>query len=160
MKSPRLASAFGAIAALAIAGCTTTQPAAAETSPYAGVYAGSYTCGDGEHGFYLDLSSVTAASGGGFEASGVLGFYPTLSGIGGSSGGVAGSFRVSGTISAAGDVALTAGEWLKQPSGYGAANLEGKLRERPAGGYALVGKPVVPGMPDACSNLIATQFLP
>ncbi len=55
---------------------------------------------------------------------------------------------------------MTAGEWLEKPAGYGAANLEGKLKARPSGDYSLIGKPTVPGNPDACSNLIATQFLP
>ena len=55
---------------------------------------------------------------------------------------------------------MTAGDWLKQPTGYGAADLEGKLRQKSDGSYALTGKPVVRGNPSACSNLIATQFLP
>lgn len=125
-----------------------------------GVYGGSYVCTDGEHGFYLDITTLTPKDGGGFDASGVLGLFPTLAGAGGPVGGVAGSFKVSGTIGADGAVAMAAGDWLKQPAGYGAANLEGKLKARPSGGYSLIGKPVVPGNPEACSNLIATQFLP
>lgn len=155
-------SACTALGALALSACMTTTPGpdAPPPHPYAGVYGGSYTCTDGEHGFYLDLTSVLPKAEGGFDAEGVLGLFPTLAGISGPVGGVAGSFAVSGTISADGDIAMTAGEWLVQPSGYGAANLEGKLRARPAGGHALTGKPVVPGNPSACSNLIATQFLP
>lgn len=125
-----------------------------------GIYGGSYVCTDGEHGFYLDIDTLAPKSGGGFDASGVLGLFPTLAGIEGPVGGVAGSFKVAGTIAADGTVAMTAGDWLKKPASYGAANLEGTLKARPGGGFSLIGKPVVPGNADACSNLIATQFLP
>lgn len=125
-----------------------------------GIYGGSYVCTDGEHGFYLNIDTLTPKSGGGFEASGVLGLFPTLAGISGPVGGAAGSFKVSGTIAADGTVAMASGDWLKQPAGYGAADLEGKLRQKPDGSYALIGKPVVRGNPEACSNLIASQFLP
>lgn len=160
MTTFRVMGAAATLAALALGACSTMAASAPQDAPYFGVYGGSYTCTDGEHGFYLDLTSVRPASGGGYDADGVLGFFPTLAGVSGPVGGVAGSFAVSGTISADGDVAMTAGDWLVQPSGYGAANLEGKLRAKPGGGYALTGKPVVPGNPGACSNLIATQFLP
>ena len=125
-----------------------------------GVYGGSYVCTDGEHGFYLSLDTLTPKSGGGFDASGVLGLFPTLAGIEGPVGGVAGSFKVAGTIGADGALAMTAGDWLKKPAGYGSANLEGKLRQKPDGSFALTGKPTIPGNPDQCSNLIASQFLP
>lgn len=125
-----------------------------------GIYGGSYVCTDGEHGFYLSIDALTAKSDGGFDASGVIGLFPTLSGISGPVGGVAGSLKVTGTIAADGTVAMTSGDWLKQPAGYGAADLEGKLRQKPDGSYALIGKPVVRGNPEACSNLIASQFLP
>ena len=160
MKTFRLAASSVTLAAFALGACSTTAASAPQDAPYFGVYGGSYTCTDGEHGFYLDLASVRPATGGGYDADGVLGFFPTLTGVSGPAGGVAGSFAVSGTISADGDVAMTAGDWLVQPAGYGAASLEGKLRAKPGGGYALTGKPVVPGSPGACSNLIATQFLP
>jgi hypothetical protein len=127
--------------------------------PWAGVYAGSYTCTDGEHGFYLDLASVTPKDGGGFNAAGVLGLFPTLAGQGGPVGKVAGSFNVSGTISADGVIAMAPGEWLVQPPGYGAAQLEGKITQV-ASGHAITGRPVVAANPSACSDLIATQFLP
>lgn len=160
MKTFRLAVSCAAVAALPLGACSTTAPTAPQDAPYVGVYGGSYTCTDGEHGFYLDLTSVRAAAGGGYDVDGVLGLFPTLAGISGPVGGVAGSFAVSGAISADGDIAMTAGDWLVQPAGYGAANLEGKLRAKPGSGYALTGKPVVPGNPGACSNLIASQFLP
>ena len=135
-------------------------PAPTPLPALAGVYGGSYTCGDGEHGFYLNIDKATAKTGGGFDVSGVLGFFPTATGQGGPAGMVAGSFAVSGTIGADGAVAMSAGAWLKQPASYGAANLEGALTQNAAGSYTLRGKPVVPGSPDACSELIATQFLP
>jgi len=125
-----------------------------------GIYGGSYVCTDGEHGFYLSIDALTPKSGGSFEASGVIGLFPTLAGASGPVGGVAGSLKVSGTIAADGTIAMTSGDWLKQPAGYGSADLEGKLKLRPDGGYSLIGKPVVRGNPEACSNLIATQFLP
>lgn len=161
---------FRAIAAITLAAtlasaCSMMGETPAATAPaakhaYAGVYGGSYVCTDGEHGFYIDIATVTPKEGGGFDASGVLGLFPTLAGVSGPVGGVAGSFKVSGTISSDGTVAMTAGDWLKQPTGYGAADLEGKLRQKSDGSYALTGKPVVRGNPSACSNLIATQFLP
>lgn len=154
-----------AIAATLASACSMMGETPAPTAPaakhaYAGVYGGSYVCTDGEHGFYLDMETVTPKDDGGFDASGVLGLFPTLAGASGAVGGVAGSFKVSGTISSDGTVAMTAGDWLKQPAGYGAADLEGKLRQKSDGSYALTGKPVVRGNPSACSNLIATQFLP
>ena len=136
----------------------TTAPTAKHA--YAGVYGGSYVCTDGEHGFYLDITSVSPKDGGGFNAAGVIGLFPTLAGISGPVGGVAGSLKVSGTITADGTLAMTCGDWLKQPAGYGAADLEGRLIRKTDGSYALTGKPVVRGNPTACSNLIATQFLP
>lgn len=135
-------------------------PAPPPLPALAGVYGGSYTCVDGEHGFYLNIDTATVKPGGGYDASGVLGLFPTLAGKEGPAGLAAGSFRVSGTIGADGKVAMTAGDWLKKPAGYGAANLEGVIAPNPSGGYTLTGKPAVPGNPAACSNLIATQFLP
>jgi hypothetical protein len=138
-------------------GASPAAPAAGH--PWAGVYGGSYTCTDGEHGFYLDLASVTPKDGGGFNASGILGLFPTLSGQGGPVGKAAGSFNVSGTITADGTISLSQGPWLVQPPGYGAANLEGRITQV-ASGHAITGKPVVLSNPGACSNLVATQFLP
>lgn len=125
-----------------------------------GVYAGSYTCTEGEHGFYLDIKSLKTNKAGGFDATGVLGFFPTLGGKGGSSATATGSFKVAGTISSKGEIAMTAGDWLKKPAAYGAANLSGVLAKQADGAYAIMGKPVVPGRPDMCTDLIATQFLP
>lgn len=152
--------AVAALGLLTLAACASTPAAEAQPAPYAGVYAGSYVCQDGEHGFYLDLEKVTANADGGFAASGVLGIFPVLAGISGPSGGATGSFRVSGTINAAGEIALAPGEWLKPAGNYGAAHLEGKLRKKPDGSHALTGKPVIPGNADYCSNLIATQVQP
>lgn len=136
------------------------SPAPAPLPAMAGVYGGSYTCVDGEHGFYLNINKATAKTGGGFDVSGVLGLFPTVTGQGGPAGMAAGSFAVSGTIGADGAVTMTPGDWLKQPADYGAAHLEGALTQNADGGYTLRGKPVVPGRPDACNDLIATQFLP
>lgn len=150
--------------ALALATACASAPALAQLpadgAGMKGIYGGSYVCTDGEHGFYLDLNTLTPKSGGGFDASGVIGLFPTLAGSSGPVGGVAGSLKVSGTIAADGAVAMVSGDWLKKPDGYGAADLEGKLRKKPDGSYALIGKPVVRGNPEACSNLIASQFLP
>lgn len=159
------------VAALAIAltsACSTTAPdtpaasapAAAMLPPIAGVYGGSYTCIDGEHGFYLNLTKATSNAGGGYDVAGVLGLFPTVTGQGGPSGMASGSFKVTGTIAANGAIAMTAGDWLIQPPGYGAANLEGTITKTDSAGYVLRGKPVVPGRPDVCSDLLATQFLP
>ena len=151
-------------AALVFASAALVAPAQAQLpadgAGVKGIYGGSYVCTDGEHGFYLNIDALTQKSGGGFDASGVIGLFPTLAGAGGPVGHVAGSLKVSGTIAADGTVAMTSGDWLKQPAGYGAADLEGKLRQKPDGSYALIGKPVVRGNPEACSNLIASQFLP
>lgn len=127
--------------------------------PWAGVYGGSYTCTDGEHGFYLDLTSIRPKAGGGFDADGTLGLFPTLAGQNGPVGKVAGSFAVAGTITGDGVISLAPGDWLVKPPGYGAARLEGRITAV-ASGHAITGKPVVPGNESACSNLIATQFLP
>lgn len=157
-----LRAAALALAAIALTACAST-PAIAQPADGAGmkgIYGGSYVCTDGEHGFYLDITTLTPKSAGGFDASGVIGLFPTLAGAGGPVGHVVGSLKVSGTIAADGAVAMVSGDWLKQPDGYGAADLEGKLRQKPDGSYALIGKPVVRGNPEACSNLIASQFLP
>lgn len=155
--------AAAALAATFVSACSTMGEApaapAAPSHPWAGVYGGSYTCTDGEHGFYLDIASLTPKDGGGFDATGVLGLFPTLAGQNGPVGKVAGSFAVSGTITADGTISMAPGDWLVQPAGYGAAHLEGKIAPV-ASGHAITGKPVVPGNPAACSNLIATQFLP
>jgi len=151
-----------ALAATLASACVSTGDGAsapAANHPWAGVYAGSYTCTDGEHGFYLDLTSIRPNAGGGFDADGALGLFPTLAGQNGPVGKVAGSFAVAGTITADGVIAMAPGDWLVQPAGYGAAHLEGKITPV-ASGHAITGKPVIPGNPSACSSLIATQFLP
>lgn len=124
-----------------------------------GLYAGSYLCQDGEHGLYLDIAALTATEGG-FSVSGVLGFFPVIGGADGQLAHVAGSFTVSGMLSKDGVIALEADEWLVEPQGYGAAALEGVLSERPDGLWQIEGKPVLPGAPEFCTDLIATQFLP
>lgn len=155
---------IGTFAALAAAITVTSAGAAAQlpadSAELLGPYAGSYVCQDGEHGFYLDLEEVIQNGDGTLGASGTLGMFPVLAGLSGSSGSVAGSFSVSGTISADGVIALAPGDWLVQPEGYGAAHLEGTLSQRGDGAWQIAGKPVIPGNPDACSDLIATRFLP
>lgn len=125
-----------------------------------GIYAGSYLCQDGEHGFYLDIAALAPNDQGGFSASGVLGFFPVLGGTDGPLAEVAGSFTVSGTIEGDGRITLAAGEWLVEPAGYGAAELEGRLTARADGLWEIAGRPVIPGNADYCSGLVATQFLP
>ncbi|MCB2084014.1 MAG: hypothetical protein KDD90_08190 [Sphingomonadaceae bacterium] len=126
---------------------------------FSGVYGGSYTCADGEHGFYLDLSTVTPMDDH-WMVSGTLGLFPTLAGTEDGAADVAGSFAVSGTVSADMQIELEPGEWLVQPPRYGAAHLTGELSMFSEGQWQIEGKPVVPGMPDLCSALVATQFLP
>lgn len=133
-------------------------------SDFTGTYAGSYTCVDGEHGFFLSLGK-TDMTDDGWLVDGTLGFFPTLGGMEGPVGMVAGSFDVSGTVTKAdedGDmvIELQPGEWLVKPDGYGAAALAGVITTTDTGAWQLIGKPVVPGAPDACDALIATQFLP
>lgn len=155
--------AAAALTALFVSACAATPapdaPPPAAKHAWAGVYGGSYTCTDGEHGFYLDLHDVTPKDGGGFNAWGIIGLFPTLAGQDGPVGMAAGSFKVSGTITADGVISMTQGDWLVQPPGYGAAQLEGKITAV-ASGHAITGKPVVAANPTACSDLIATQFLP
>ncbi len=160
MSASRLVRTACLAMAAASLPCVALAQLPADGAGIKGVYGGSYTCTDGEHGFYLDITELKTKTGGGFDAAGVLGFFPTVAGISGPSGGVAGSFTVAGTIGADGAVATKAGEWLKRPTGYGAANLEGKLLKKPDDSFAITGKPVVPGAEAACTNLIAAQFLP
>lgn len=164
---------IAAALAISLAACATpsaTEPGATSTAiaipaptplpALAGVYGGSYTCVDGEHGFYLNITRAVPKAGGGYDVAGILGLFPTVTGQGGPAGMAAGSFKVSGTLGADGALAMTAGDWLIQPPDYGSANLEGTLQKTDSAGYILRGKPVVPGRPDACTDLIATQFLP
>ena len=130
-----------------------------QMADFSGIYAGSYTCQDGEHGFYLDLS-IDGMDDENYQVSGVLGLYPTLAGADGSSGAVAGSFLVSGTVGMEDmAIALEPGDWIVQPEGYGAAHLEGTVGMTDAGAWQINGKPVVPGLDGFCDALIATQFL-
>jgi len=130
------------------------------TPGWAGTYAGSYVCVDGEHGFYLDVSQTTKANAERFEASGTLGFFPVIGGRGGSAATVAGSFAVTGTVNADGTWRLEPGEWLVEPARYGAAIMTGRFSQRADGLWQIEGKPLVPGNEANCSDLIATQFLP
>ena len=125
-----------------------------------GQFGGSYTCEDGDHGLYLELwlSSMGEETA---EVYGVLGFFPILSGVDGRSGLVAGSFEVTGTITReTKGISLTPGEWIVRPEGYGAASLEGTIDSREDGNLVITGKPVVPGAPDFCGDLIVTGFAP
>lgn len=163
---------FGATCAVALAvalstACANTPvapPPAAAVAPvlpaFAGVYGGSYTCVDGEHGFYLNITKATERPGGGYDVAGVLGIFPLVTAQGGPAGMVSGSFAVSGIVDTEGAIAMAPGDWLKQPADYGAANLEGALTKGDDGSYTLRGRPVVPRSPEACSSLLAAQFLP
>ena len=152
-----------ALIAFAALATTLANPALAiqdeESQPDTGHFAGSYTCQDGEHGIYLQLD-VDANDGEVAEVSGILTFFPTVAGKDGPSGMVTGSFTVNGTITRSTlGISLQPGEWLLQPEGYGAAALEGTFSETAEGLSQIVGKPVVPGNPDFCSDLIATELV-
>lgn len=124
-----------------------------------GVYGGSYLCDDGEHGFYLDLHTVTEMEAG-WGVIGTLGFYPTLAGEEDGAADVAGSFQVTGMVGKTLRIGLVPGAWEVYAPGYGAAQLDAQLELGENGLWKMTGKPVVPGAPDMCSALIATQFLP
>ena len=152
-----------ALMSLALMATAAANPALAlqdeETPLDTGHFAGSYTCQDGEHGIYLQLD-VDANDGEVAEVSGILTFFPTLAGKDGPSGMVTGSFTVSGTIvRETMAISLEPGDWLFQPEGYGAAALEGTFTDTPEGLSQIIGKPVVPGNPDFCSDLIATELV-
>lgn len=138
-------------------------PAAAQVpgdgAGMSGVYSGSYMCQDGEHGFYLDISAL-ARRDDVLAVSGRLGIFPVLGGAAGPLADIAGSFLVHGTIDGQGAIWLEIGDWLVQPPGYGAANLEGRLSKRRDGLWQIHGRPVLPGNEAFCSDLIATQFMP
>lgn len=124
-----------------------------------GTFAGSYLCQDGEHGIFLDLV-VMDADDDEAEIAGVLAIVPTLSGKGGSSGMVAGSFNVGGKLLRDGlKLTLEPKGWILEPENYGAARLEGTMSQREDGLRQIVGKPVVPGAPGMCSDLIATEII-
>ena len=147
-------------APLLLAGGLSTASAAEEQLPgWAGSYAGSYVCSDGEHGFFLDVSQISKTSDA-YSVSGILGFFPVLGGAGGSSASAAGSFLIAGTVNADGSWRLEPGEWLVEPENYGAAIMIGSFSQRPDGQWQIIGKPLVPGNEQACTDLIATQFLP
>lgn len=127
----------------------------------AGIYGGSYRCLDGEHGFYLELVNIADSP---FREDekrlwGTLGFFPVLAGAGGVSAHVAGSFTVYGSIKDGNQLQLSAREWLVEPQGYGSASLQGELAQREDGSWQITGVPRT-SIPDHCSDLIATQFLP
>lgn len=156
----RSRAALVAVSALLASGTAVAQPIPADGRELLGVYAGSYVCQDGEHGFFLRLDTVSPVAGGGFAADGALGVFPVLAGRDGGAGSVAGSFIVAGTVTAEGRVDLGPGDWLIQPQNYGAAHLQGELSQRPDGLWQILGRPVIPGNEDYCSDLIATRFLP
>ena len=134
--------------------------ATATAQDYTGVYAGSYVCEDGEHGFYLRIDETAdPEEGHGYVIHGVLGFFPVLGGSAGPLAHVSGSFEVVGVI-AEDRIWLDPLDWLLEAPGYGAARLTGTIAPRTDGLMEIVGKPVVPGNEDFCSDLIATQFLP
>jgi hypothetical protein len=148
---------FAAVAALATTPALALQEEEAQADT--GYFAGSYTCQDGEHGIYLELD-LDANDGEVAQVSGVLSFFPTIAGKDGPVGMVNGSFAVSGTITRSTmAISLEPGEWLLQPDGYGAAALEGTFTETQEGLSQIIGKPVVPGNPDFCSDLIVTELV-
>ncbi|MEM6474627.1 MAG: hypothetical protein AAF687_00525 [Pseudomonadota bacterium] len=155
-----LAMALPLAPALAMDGHSEAADVAEEIGEPIGQFGGSYTCEDGDHGLYLELwlASMGEETA---EVYGVLGFFPILSGVDGRSGLVAGSFEVTGTLTrATKGISLTPGQWIVQPEGYGAAGLEGTIDSREDGNLVITGKPVVPGAPDFCSDLVATGFAP
>lgn len=154
MKSTRIAAAL-----LFAAACTPT-PAQSPLANPEGVYGGSYRCADGEHGFFLEITETGPDGADGLEVSGVLGFFPVLGGADGALAEVLGSFMVSGSLDGEGRILLLPGDWLIQPSGYRAANLEGRLAPRADGALEILGRPVIPGNEAFCFDLIATRFLP
>lgn len=128
-----------------------------------GRYGGSYVCGDREHGFYLDLTSLTPAKdGAGHAARGVIGFFPILSGLDDSGTGPTGSFIASGTLGPDGALSLRrdGDGWLFHALGYGAPNLDGQLVARTHGGFEIRGHILLSTRPDACGDFIATRFVP
>lgn len=124
-----------------------------------GIYAGSYLCRDGEHGFFLAVDQMEPRDGEIFF-EGRLGFFPVLAGMEGRSAHVAGSFEVFGYVRLDGEMSVAHHNWLVQPQGYGAADMQGRMSRRDDGLWQITGKPVVPGNEEHCSDLIATQFLP
>lgn len=126
-------------------------------SEFIGWFAGSYACQDGEHGLLMELTASNQTETDA-EVSGILGFVPTVAGQGGSSANVAGSFTISGTLLREGMLlSLKPDEWIQQPEGYGAAEMKGTLSRREDGLLQIIGKPVVPGAPTFCTDLIATE---
>lgn len=155
--------------ALALAAALAIAPAAPalaqlpdDPAAMLGRYGGSYVCGEREHGFYLDLASLTPAEDGrGYAARGVIGFFPILSGLDDSGTGPTGSFTASGRLATDGALALTRDEdgWLFQALGYGTPNIDGRLSIRVHGGFELRGRILFSApRPDACSDVIATKF--
>lgn len=127
---------------------------------YLGVYAGSYVCEDGEHGFYLRIDETAdPEEGQGYVIHGVMGFFPVLGGSDGPLAHVSGSFEIVGVI-AEGRIWTDPLDWLQPVPEYGAARLAGTIAPRSDGLMEIIGKPVVPGNEEFCSDLIATQFLP
>lgn len=134
--------------------------ATAYAQDYLGIYAGSYVCEDGEHGFYLRIDETADPEEGyGYVIFGVMGFFPVLGGSDGPLAHVSGSFEIVGII-ADGRIWTDLREWLLEPPDYGSARLAGTIAPRADGLMEIVGKPNVPGDEDFCSDLIATQFLP
>lgn len=134
--------------------------ATAYAQDYLGTYAGSYICEDGEHGFYLRIDETAdPEEGHGYVIYGVMGFFPVLGGSDGPLAHVSGSFEIVGVI-AEGRIWTDPLDWLLEAPDYGAARLAGTIGPRDDGLMEIVGKPMVPGYEDFCSDLIATQFMP
>ncbi|MCW5696439.1 MAG: hypothetical protein KIS96_06845 [Bauldia sp.] len=161
LRAYRHSVAFALTAALAagLPGQVTAQAPVPDARDWTGAYGGSYQCRDGAHGIHVEIASVTAEEDGSYAVSGVLGFFPLIDG-GGPMAHVAGSFAVAGTITPDHIIRLEPLDWLVEAPGYGAAALLGELLLRRDGLWQILGMPVVPGDQLACSDLLATQFLP
>jgi tetratricopeptide (TPR) repeat protein len=96
-------------------GCVQKTEGIQGPSTIAGIWEGSYVCGQGVTGLILDVAS---ASGGTLTA--VFDFFP----ISGNANVPSGSFTMTGKYSAAG-VLLMPDHWINQPRGYGMVTLSG-----------------------------------
>lgn len=116
----------------------------AEAMKYAGVYAGSYVCANGENGITLSIDTAVDMIGGEAglaKVDGRLWFYDIMSNQGHPSG----AFVVSGTVNAAGELNVTPGGWISEiPANWGAAGVSGRF-DLSGDQAALTGKPTGPG---------------
>lgn len=136
----------------------TSGPALPESefAKYAGVYAGSYVCANGENG--LTVSFDTFADLIGMEGEktakveGRLWFYDVMSNTSHPSG----AFKLSGTIT--GDtIDLDPAGWIsEEPANWGAAGIEGSFVDLDVE-MMLTGKPTGPGT-GACQDFVLKRL--